>query len=71
MGAGMKKYFYSDLVDFEMVVKELDTLTLSDEEKKESHWTAQYEKESAAREADINLWILYDVFKKAHRMITW
>ena len=43
----------------------------SEEDKKESHWTIQFEKKEAEDEADLGLWILYDVFKKAHRMITW
>jgi len=40
-------------------------------EKEESHWSFMDAKKKAEDEAKLNLWILYDVFKKAHRMVTW
>ena len=52
--------------------KETFTIKLkSGQENSEKSWGAQLEKEEAKRDASLDTWILYDVFKKAHRMVTW
>ncbi|MAG47228.1 hypothetical protein CL617_01365 [archaeon] len=68
--------FFPDMYDnFSSIFKgfkEIFTPNIKSEtQKQQAHWKFKDEEAEAKSNAEIGLWILYDVFKKAHRMFTW